>query len=217
MPDHVHFLIHVQAFLPEHLGLYIARFKNLINTDFSINHIFEDGFNDQIITNKRNLNSIFNYIRSNPYRLAVCQANPDFFLKRDNIIIGDTLCQTYGNIQLLDNPFKEQVIVHRADSEESYSSNKEKWLYNAANGGILVSPFISKKEKEIRKGAEELGGRFILITNKPFDDREKPTGEDFELCTEGRLLIIAPQSPMDFNRTACRKMNSFASKLVDGY
>lgn len=126
-------------------------------------------------------------------------------------MVGDTPCQLYGNIHLLNNPFKEQVIVHRADTPEQFERNKEKWLYTAVNGGILVSPFISKREKEIRREAEELGGRFILITNRPLGEREKPVGKDFELCAEGRMLIIAPQTPMDFSRIACQQMNKLAS------
>ncbi len=214
MPDHVHFLLWVQSALPDPLGLYVARFKNVINNATYTNHIFEDGFNDQIVTNKRDLKAIFNYIRSNPYRLAVRLACPDFFTRRNNLIINGIPCQLYGNIHLLDNPFKEQVIVHRADSDEVYTSNKDRWLYTAGNGGVLVSPFISKKEKDIRKEAELLGSRFILITNKPFGDREKPMGQDFALCTQGRMLIIAPQSAWDFSRTACQQMNALANHIA---
>lgn len=214
MPDHVHVLLWVQSILPDHLGLYIARFKNIINTASSNNHIFEDGFNDQIVTNKRDLNAIFNYIRSNPYRLAVRHAYPDFFTRRNNLMIGETQCQLYGNIHLLDNPFKEQVIVHRADNDEMHSANKDRWLYTAGNGGVLVSPFISKREKEIRREAELLGGRFILITNRPLGEREKPSGRDFELCAERRMLIIAPQSPLDFSRSACQQMNDLANRVA---
>lgn len=29
-------------------------------------HVFADGYNDQILSNKRNLNALYNYIRSNP-------------------------------------------------------------------------------------------------------------------------------------------------------
>ncbi len=130
-------------------------------------------------------------------------------------MIGETQCQLYGNHHLLDNPFKEQVIVHRADTAEQFERNKEKWLYTAANGGILVSPFISRREKEIRREAEELGGRFILIANRPFGDREKPVGKDFGLCAEGRLLIIAPQSPLDFSRSACLQMNTLACHIAN--
>ncbi len=129
-------------------------------------------------------------------------------------MIGGIPCQLYGNIHLLDNPFKEQVIVHRADSDEIYSSNRDRWLYTAGNGGVLVSPFISKREKEIRHEAELLGSRFILITNKPFGEREKPMGRDFDRCAEGLRLIIAPQTAWNFSRTACQQMNALANHIA---
>lgn len=214
MPDHVHVLLWVQSMLPEHLGFFIARFKNAINLATGIGHVFEDGFNDQIVTNKRDLNTIFNYIRSNPYRLAIRRACPDFFTRCNNLIIGDTPCQLYGNIHLLDNPFKDQVIVHRADNDQIFNANKDRWLHTAANGGVLVSPFISQREKSIRKEVESSGGRFILITNFPFSEREKPSGKDFDLCAQGRLLIIAPLTAMPLDRPSCLKMNSLAKSIA---
>ena len=216
MPDHVHVLLWVQSLLPEHLGFFIARFKNNINLAIGTNHIFEDGFNDQIVTNKRNLNTIFNYIRANPYRLAIRRAYPDFFTRSNNIIIGDTPCQLYGNIHLLDNPFKDQVVVHRADDDQTFHANRDRWLHTAANGGVLVSPFISQREKLIRKEAELSGARLILITNSPLREREKPSGKDFDLCAQGRLLIIAPSVPMPLDRTTCLKMNSLAKTIAFG-
>lgn len=129
-------------------------------------------------------------------------------------MIGGVACQAYGNIHLLDNPFKDQVIVHRADNDEAYSANRERWLYTAGNGGVLVSPFISKREKEIRKEAELLGSRFILITNRPLGEREKPSSKDFDFCVQGRMLIITPQSPLDFSRSACLQMNTLANHVT---
>ena len=214
MPDHVHALIWVKSTLPEHLGFFIARFKNTINSAVGIDHIFEDGFNDQIVTNKRDLNTIFNYIRSNPYRLAIRHAYPDFFTRCNNLTIGNVPCQAYGNIHLLDNPFKDQVIVHRADDDQTFLANKDRWLHTAANGGVLVSPFISQREKLIKKESESSGGRLILITNRPFGEREKPSGKDFELCAQGRLLIIAPATPMPLDRSSCLKMNSLAASIA---
>ncbi len=214
MPDHLHIILSVEDRLDEIVGRKLGAFKVAVNKRSGIDHVFERGFNDQILTKSRNLDVIYNYLRANPYRLAIRKANPDFFFRRTGVVIGGTPCQLYGNLHLLDNPFKEQVIVHRADNDEVYSSNKDRWLYTAANGGILVSPFISKREKDIRKEAELLGGRFILITNRPFEEREKPSGKDFDLCAQGRLLIIAPQSPMDFSRSACRQMNSLANHIA---
>ncbi len=215
MPDHVHVLLWVKSSLHEHLGFYIARFKNLINMASSVNHVFEDGFNDQIITNKRDLNTIFNYIRSNPYRLAVRRAYPDFFIRRNNLTIEGAEYQAYGNLHLLDNPFKDQVIVHRADTPDLLAKHKEEWLYTAANGGVLVSPFISKAEKEIRTEAETLGSKIILITHEVFPDRYKPAARDFDLCTAGRLLIISLRHPTGtpLTRTLCLQMNALASNI----
>lgn len=216
MPDHVHILLWVQSPLPEHLGFYIARFKNAVNLAAGENHVFEDGFNDQIVTSKRDLNTLFAYIRDNPRRLAVRRACPDFFNRRDSVNIAGHACMVYGNIHLLDNPFKEQVVVHRADSPEVLSRNKETWLYTAANGGVLVSPFISQAEKAIRNEAEASGGKIILITHEAFPDRYKPAAHDFELCTQGRLLIISLGYPSctPLARDICLSMNNLAHTIA---
>ena len=93
------------------------------------------------------------------------------------------------------------------------------------NGGVLVGAFISEAENEIFKGAAKFGGNIILISNKSFEKREKPTGKLFDLCETGQLLIISPK--MDFSklnqaasqkqkisRAECLFMNSFAEKLA---
>ena len=217
MPDHVHILLWVQSALPESLGFYIARFKNAINTATGIDHVFDDGFNDQIVTNKRNLQTLFDYIRANPYRLIVRRANPGFFTRCDNRLIAGYPCQTYGNTHLLDNPFKDQVIVHRADTLQQYARHRAGWLYTATNGGILVSPFISPAERTIRAEAEALGSRIILITYEAFTDRYKPAAHDFDLCTQGRLLIISLGLPAStpLSRDLCLRMNGLAQAIAD--
>ena len=87
------------------------------------------------------------------------------------------------------------------------------WLYTAANGGILVSPFISQTEKAIRAEAEEAGGRFILVTNEPMGERYKPTGREFSLCEAGRLLIVSANLPGVLSRNNCLAMNALADVI----
>lgn len=215
MPDHLHLVLNVSGPLDEILGRKIGRFKNLVNVKAGCTGVFADGFNDQILKPARSLNAIYRYLRENPYRLAVRRANPDFFQRRDELTIGGASWRAYGNIQLLDNPFKEQVVVHRADTPEQFTRQKEEWLHTAANGGVLVSPFISGREREVRKEAEALGARLILITNAPFGEREKPAAHDFALCAEGRLLIIAPPKSKNINRAVCMKMNALAAQIAD--
>lgn len=105
--------------------------------------------------------------------------------------------------------------MHRADTPDQRERKRQRWLYTAANGGILVSPFISAAEKAIRNEAEELGGRFILITNEPMGERYKPIGHDFDLCEAGHLLIISANLPGDLSRQNCLAMNKLASAIAE--
>ncbi|MDE6464084.1 MAG: hypothetical protein K2L16_05585 [Muribaculaceae bacterium] len=214
MPDHIHFLLFIQEPTEEILGRIIARFKVEVDRLSGVEQVFDKGFNDQILKPSRSLDVLYRYIRDNPRRLAVRRMNPDFF-RRVNLEIGGKLCPGYGNPQLLDNPFKEQVVVHRADSASDREHKRQLWLYTAANGGVLVSPFISPAEKAIRAEAEELGGRLILISNETMGERFKPSGHDFGLCEAGRMLIISSEDfGSTLSRSVCLSMNAFAARVA---
>lgn len=214
MPDHLHILLFVEYPTEDTLGKIIARFKIEVNKAAGTTGVFAKGFNDQILKSSRSLAVLYRYLRENARRLAVRRARPEFFRRVNALEIGGKTFQAYGNFQLLDCPFKEQVIVHRADSSETKQKNREQWLYTAANGGVLVSPFISPAEKEIRKEAEETGGRFILIISEPMGERYKPAGREFELCEAGRLLIVSANLPGDLSRQTCLTMNTLAQTIT---
>lgn len=214
MPDHLHILLFVEYPTEDTLGKIIARFKIEVNKAAGTTGVFAKGFNDQILKSSRSLAVLYRYLQENARRLAVRRARPEFFRRVNALEIGGKTFQAYGNFQLLDCPFKEQVIVHRADSSETRQKNREQWLYTAANGGVLVSPFISPAEKEIRKEAEEAGGRFILIISEPMGERYKPTGREFELCEAGRLLIVSANLPGDLSRQTCLTMNTLAQTIT---
>ncbi|MDE6811707.1 MAG: hypothetical protein K2J15_05085 [Muribaculaceae bacterium] len=216
MPDHLHLLLAVEAPLDEILGRKLAAFKVMVNKRANLETVFERGFNDQILTTSRNLNVIYSYLRDNPYRLAVRFANPNFFSRINQIEVGGNVYSAYGNRHLLSNPFKEQVVIHRADNNVKRKSDRERWLYTAANGGVLVSPFISKSEKSVRSESEILGGKLILVTNESFPERYKPAAHDFDLCVAGRLLIVSIGRPagMGLTRADCLRMNSLAREIA---
>ncbi len=214
MPDHLHLLLFVQKKTDEILGRYIAAFKVEVNNAAGRNGIFAKGFNDQILKTDRSLDTLYHYLRDNPRRLAVRRAHPEFLRRVNALKIGDKYYQAYGNFQLLDCPFKEQVVVHRADTPAVRQRHRDEWLYTAANGGVLVSPFISPAEKEARRDADLVDGRFILITNEPMGERYKPTGHDFELCETGRLLIISTRQPGPLSRQTCLDMNALAARIA---
>lgn len=139
--------------------------------------------------------------------------NPDFFIKINNISIGNSLWQAYGNLHLLENPFKAPVVIHRADSPSILTVKETHWKYLAENGGVLVSPFISPREKEVRRRCEDVNGKIILLSNRPFGEREKPALHDFEQCSQGRLLILAPMTPLPTGRDTFLYLNSIAEYL----
>ena len=123
MPDRLHVLLFVEEQTEEILGRILARFKVAVNNNVGMNGVFSKGFNDQILKASRSLDTFYRYLRDNPRRLAVRRANPDFFRRINRLKIGDRYYQAYGNIHLLDNPFKEQVIIHRRDTPETLNTS----------------------------------------------------------------------------------------------
>ena len=222
MPDHVHILLFVRERMARPLGHIIQGMKTAITshvrrmTGNAGLPVFEKGFHDRIMRETGQLDVLFRYIRENPYRLAVRQSIPHYFRKVTAMSICGHDFQAYGNLQLLDNPFKEQVIVHRSDSQDTRAHYQSVWRHTAINGGVLVSPFISADERQVRNEAEGLGGKFIVLANKPFSDREKPAAHDFELCGQGRLLILAPLTSMapSLTRARCLELNRYAALIA---
>ena len=60
------------------------------------------------------------------------------------------------------------------------------------NGAIPISPAIHYAEKKIFNTAIEMGSAVIKLIDKGFGERYKPQGKDFDLCVEGRLLLLTP-------------------------
>lgn len=219
MPDHIHFAIFARDYLPRALGSYIGMMKvktgQLIRVSFpEITDIFTPDFHDRYLLPSHKLQTIINYIQENPKRLLERIQNPLFFQRLNNLEIKGTQWQAYGNLQLLQNPFKGPVVIHRSDSEAILTAKHRRWKHISENGGVLVSPFISPAEKEVRRECENANGKIILLTNKPFREREKPAAHDFERCSQGRLLILAPQTPLPSGRETFLYLNSIAESIA---
>lgn len=218
MPDHIHVALFARDYLPRAIGSYIGMMKvksgQLIRAAYpQISDIFTADFHDRYLRPRHKLATIINYIRLNPYRLLVRRSNPEFFRRINDIEICGAKWQAYGNLQLLENPFKAPVIIHRSDSEACKADKSRRWKHLAENGGVLVSPFISKGEKEIRRQCEAANGKVIFLATEPFGERQKPAAHDFELCAQGRLLILAPMAALPASRHTFLYLNSIAASL----
>lgn len=197
MPDHVHVLMEATAALDIHFGEIVRVIKAAATSRIrkmcanpSLT-VFNEGFHDRIVLGADQLSTLFRYLRDNPRRLAVRRAHPEYFRRVNKLQLCGCECMAYGNFQLLDNPFKEAVVVHRADSDAVRGEKSGLWHYTAANGGVLVSPFISEAEKAVRDDAEACDGKVILLTAGPLGERYKPAEHDFLLCEAGKLLIVS--------------------------
>ena len=59
-------------------------------------------------------------------------------------------------------------------------------------GGVLVGTAVAPMEKQIMREAMNRGYRIILLKDNGFPRLYKPSGESFDACQRGQLLLISP-------------------------
>ena len=243
MPDHIHFIFHVK----ERLSKLMARFKGQCSRAFAnfihesipakstrtdnpltqnsdgyipqIIPVFEKGFNDLICFRRGQLDKFINYIKDNPRRLAIKISKPDLFTSLMSVKIGENYYKVIGNIFLLQYPVLEQVRFSRKFSTEEWERRKKYLNKVIDRGGVVVSPFIHPEEAAIFEEAKKGEAGIIYIRNRDYGERDKPEGKLFELCAEGRLLIIAigeeGQRKDTIDRSIAMRMNSIAEAITN--
>lgn len=82
----------------------------------------------------------------------------------------------------------------------------------------MVSPFINPEEKIFRDEAIKNGCGIIMIVDYCFSDRKKPYKDLFDLCAEGRLLIVSteefPESRKAISYTHAQELNTIAAQIA---
>lgn len=229
MPEHIHFVLFVTEATDTHLGDIILDLKGECTRRYHgttkqavreapLISIFEEGYHDRILLKKDQLQRMLSYVSDNPRRRLERMNHPDFF--RRTIIAGPdgTRYEAYGNIHLLEDPDIEAVKVSRKYTPDELIHRKRIWMHTVQNGGVLVSPFISPAEKKVENWACNAGGRIILITDNGFGTNYTPKGLLHTLCSEGRLLIIAPTehrtASIPLDRATCMQMNALAETVA---
>ncbi len=116
-----------------------------------------------------------------------------------------------GNVSLLAVERKLPLICHRADASR-FEHQKAAVLQAARNGAVIVSAFISPKERDILKQLLQESLPVIEVMDNGFSDRYKPTGQSFYAMAEERLCQITPwtyvyQRDVKVSREMCMVMN----------
>lgn len=197
MPDHLHIVWHVKTWIPRPLSAYIGALKSCCTKVWAeVCHLpaghgkslFNEKFNDKIAFTPEMLARFVHYVNDNPRRLLVTRCYPAYFQRRMEVIIADTQFHLYGNFNLLRHPLIAPVVISRTHTEELRLRLQRQWGEITRSGGVLVSPFISKPEKEVlNRGLEGLASVIRLIP-EGLPPKYKPSGEDFELCSAGRIV-----------------------------
>lgn len=231
MPDHVHGILFVTSQLERHVGHLIGRFKakttaamrNLSaysETQSRTSTLWEPNYNDRILAGKGQLERWARYVQDNPRRLWAKRHHREWFTARKGLIIGDTPVTTMGNQFLLDYPSKVVVQCSRRMTEQDIEKACQRYLSLAQGGAILVSACISPGEKRVMKCAFEAGFPQIILLENGFAPMQKPAGRQFDACSEGRLLLVAPWGHHNdrhvITRQQCLALNRLASEITGG-
>ena len=123
-----------------------------------------------------------------------------------------------GNKELLAAERKLPLICHRADAA-FFEQQKESVLAEARKGAVIVSAFISPKEREILKILLSEQLPVIEIMDNGFSNRYKPVGTAFYACGENRLVQISPwnyvfQKDVKVTREMCMIMNQLSRVIT---
>ena len=198
MPDHIHFILNVISNLEKPIGKFLAPFTKACSEAYTrllnlpaFTTLFKP-YDDRIIFNPEQLSRAVKYIEDNPRRYLIKRQYPDLFHRYLHLIVGDHEYAAYGNIFLLKSIHLLPVRIHRRWTREEFSNYESYCLREIERGAIPISPAIHPAEKEIIRKAVSMGSSIILLRDLSFNERFKPSGEQFELCAAGRLLLISP-------------------------
>jgi hypothetical protein len=227
MPDHLHGILRVIRCMEKPLGVALRAFKAQVTSTLRDKHgapslkVWEPGYHDHVLYSAGALTAFTHYLMDNPRRYCLKKANPDLFRRINTLAhpmpsIGRTW-SGYGNPFLLDRPEKRALQVSRRATEAEVAELKEHVLAEAANGTTLVSPFISPGEKAVATAILAAPtGSVILMKPDGFPPFFKPKGRYFDLCAQGRLLIISPNLPpvSPITREVCLAMNDWCAEIA---
>lgn len=184
----------------------------------AVQPLFEPGYNDKILLHEGQLDNWRAYLDDNPRRLLIKRQHPQFFTVLRALDVAGRRCQAVGNRFLLDIPDKVAVIVHRRYTPAERARLRDEWLACGERGGVLVSAAIAPDEKAIMREAMDRGYAIILLRDNGFPPLYKPSGEAFDACSAGRLLLISPwdhqMERATITRHQCLTLNAIAETIA---
>ena len=176
------------------------------------------------LSRRGQLQAMIRYVQMNPQRLATKRLKPGYFRVQREIEIAGRHYSGVGNIALLQAEQFMPVHVRRT-MVEAAEHGEPTQLRNYMNGCVLaarkgivmVSPFISPKEKEVLSVLLKEEHPIIMLADNGFGEYYKPSDALFDAVAAGRMLILSPWEHDDkkqhITREECVALNGMAEEI----
>lgn len=176
------------------------------------------------LSRKGQLQTMIRYVQMNPQRLATKRIYPELFRVQEGIEIAGRTYSGVGNVALLQAERYAPVHVRRTMIDEAMHGDNTRLrnymnscVLAARQGTVMVSPFISDKEKEVMVVLLAEEHPIIYIADNGFGDYYKPSDGLFDSVAAGRVLILSPweydPSKRHVSRAECVAMNQMAEEI----
>jgi len=180
--------------------------------------LFARGYNDLILRTYDELTVWKNYLLDNPRRLLMKHARPDWLYPFFGLKLGPFTFNGIGNRSLLTAPRRIAVKLSRRLTDQQIEEATARYLAEASQGAVLVSPAISPGEKRVMRAAFDAGFPTIVLLENGFTQLSKPHGEQFNACSAGRLLMLSPwehhNEKHTITRIQCEQLNQMALAIA---
>lgn len=232
MPDHVHIVLYVTEPMTTTFNIVLRGWVQGCRKAARELGLPEEVFADKpfvrVLVGRGQLQTMAEYVRLNPLRMAIRQTFPDSFAIQRGVCVAGHTYAAVGDVRLLFAPRLWQVHVHKewiwdADrgSDQQLRNYKNDCILRARGGCVLVSPFINEHEAAVRDVAlrEHLPVVYILDNGMPDRSRYKPSGNLTAAVASGRLLLLAPWDTYDpakgrCTRAECNFFNALAASIA---
>ena len=193
---------------------------------YQLNPIFTEQPFIRPMGNRSQLPATIRYLDMNPQRLATKRMMPGYFRVQEGIEIAGRKYSGVGNIGILQAEQFSPVHVRRIWVEDAEQHGDARHLRDYMNGCVLaarkgtvmVSPFISPKEKEVLDVLLREKHPIIYIADNGFGEYYKPSDGLFEAVAAGRMLILSPweydAGKKHVSRADCVAMNKMAEDIT---
>ena len=177
------------------------------------------------LSRRGQLQAMIRYVQLNPQRLATKRLMPGFFRVQEGIAIAGRIYAGVGNILLLhaehyatvhvSHTLVDEAAQGRPQSLRSYMNG---CVLAARQGTVMVSPFISPKEKEVKEVLIKEQHPFIVLADNGFRDYYKPPSDIFDAVADGRVLVLSPweydAGKRHISRADCVALNTMAEEIA---